>query len=165
MGRGRAENRLFPTRNARRFNRRHGRCGHVFQGRYRAVLVEKEAYLLELCRYVVLNPVRARVCPNPADWPWSSYRSTATGKAREPFLTTDWLLAQFGAASRTACARYRQFVDEGIRMPTELQVRGERLGSESFLRDDLAHDLTPLLSRRRSSPRAPHVTVRIPHIP
>ena len=53
-----------------RFNRWHGRAGHVFQGRYKAILVEKQAYLLELCRYVVLNPVRAAMAARPGDWPW-----------------------------------------------------------------------------------------------
>lgn len=60
-----------------RFNRRHGRVGHVFQGRYKAILVQKESYLLELARYVVLNPVRARMVRTPDQWPWSSYRATA----------------------------------------------------------------------------------------
>ena len=54
-------------------NRAHGRVGHVFQGRYKAILVDKESYLLELARYVVLNPVRAGMVDNVADWPWSSY--------------------------------------------------------------------------------------------
>jgi REP element-mobilizing transposase RayT/predicted RNase H-like HicB family nuclease len=56
-----------------RFNRRHGRIGHVFQGRFKAILVERESYLLELCRYVVLNPVRAGMVANAAQYPWSSY--------------------------------------------------------------------------------------------
>lgn len=58
------------------FNRRHFRIGHVFQGRYKAILVEKDAYLLELSRYIVLNPVRARMVRSAKDWPWSSYRGT-----------------------------------------------------------------------------------------
>jgi putative transposase len=56
------------------FNRRHRRVGHLFQGRYKAIVVEKEAYLLELCRYVVLNPVRAKMVTQPRAWQWSSYR-------------------------------------------------------------------------------------------
>jgi REP element-mobilizing transposase RayT len=59
------------------FNRTHHRVGHVFQGRYKAILVEKEAYLLELVRYVVLNPVRAGMVRTPGEWPWSSYRATS----------------------------------------------------------------------------------------
>ena len=61
-----------------RFNRRHNRVGHVLQGRYKAILVEKNSYLLELARYVVLNPVRAAgIVKSPGDWKWSSYRATA----------------------------------------------------------------------------------------
>jgi putative transposase len=58
------------------FNRRHGRVGHVFQGRYKAIHVDREEYLLELARYIVLNPVRAKMVRSAKDWPWSSYRST-----------------------------------------------------------------------------------------
>ena len=141
---------------ARRFNRRHNRGGHVFQARYRAVLVEKETYLLELSRYVVLNPVRACICTDPADRPWSSYRSTATGNVREPFLTTDWLLAQFATSRHAACAAYRQFVSDGLRASGELHVRGERLGSEPFLRDDLRHDRPlPEVPREQWQPLRP----------
>jgi putative transposase len=69
--------------------------GHVFQGRYKAILVQKDTYLLDLTRYVVLNPVRARMVADPAEWP-SSYR-TVVGEAPAPrWLDTDWLLGQFG---------------------------------------------------------------------
>jgi REP element-mobilizing transposase RayT len=79
-----------------RFNRRHGRVGHVFQGRYKAIVVERDSYLKEVARYVVLNPVRAKRVQHPGDWPWSSYAMTA-GKAASPvWLSTDWLLGQFG---------------------------------------------------------------------
>jgi len=60
-----------------RFNRKQNRIGHVFQGRYKAILVDKDSYLLELARYIVLNPVRARMLRSAEDWPWSSYRATA----------------------------------------------------------------------------------------
>jgi len=76
-----------------RFNRRHGRAGHLFGGRFKAILVEREAYLLELCRYVVLNPVRAGLVRAAKDWPWSSYRATAGLAEAPPFLTVDWILA------------------------------------------------------------------------
>ena len=67
------------------FNHQHNRVGHVFQGRFKAILVEKETYLLELSRYVVLNPIRARIIKNMDEWEWSSYRATigkATAQAR-----------------------------------------------------------------------------------
>ena len=65
------------------FNRRHKRVGHVFQGRYKSILVQENSYLLELARYIVLNPVRANMVGCPSDWPWSSYRATA-GLCRNP---------------------------------------------------------------------------------
>ena len=82
------------------FNRRHGRSGHLFQGRYHAVVVEKEAHLLELCRYVVLNPVRVKSCRTAGAWRWSSYRATAGLTAAPGFLTVAWVLAQFGLRAR-----------------------------------------------------------------
>ena len=95
------------------YNRRHERVGHLFQGRFTAILVEKEAHLLELCRYVVLNPVRAKLVSHPRLWAWSSYRATV-GETRAPaWLTTDWILGQFGARVGTARERYRAFVAEG----------------------------------------------------
>ena len=67
-----------------RFNRRHGHSGHLFQGRYQAILVEKDSYLRELARYVVLNPVRARLVKRPEQWRWSSYRASAGMDAAPP---------------------------------------------------------------------------------
>src|SRR5450759_4322091 len=79
------------------FNRRHRRVGHVFQGRYKAILVEKDSYLLELSRYVVLNPVRAQMVNHAADWPWSSYRAMISQASPLRCLQVDWLLSQFGS--------------------------------------------------------------------
>jgi putative transposase len=97
-----------------RFNRRHGSVGHVFQGRYKAIVVQKESHLLEVCRYVVLNPVRARVVEAPEPWRWSSYRATAGKEKAHPCLATDWVLGQFGSKRRRAEKRYRAFVMDGI---------------------------------------------------
>ena len=95
------------------FNRRHGRTGHIFQGRFKAILVEKETYLLELCRYIVLNPVRAGIVISPKTWKWSSYRATC-GLERAPlFLYTDWILSQFGEDRAVACKAYDRFVCSG----------------------------------------------------
>jgi REP element-mobilizing transposase RayT len=74
-------------------NRRHRRVGHLFQGRYRAILVDKDSYLLELSRYVVLNPVRAGMVEHPGDWPWSSYRAMVGDAPVPGWLATDGLLA------------------------------------------------------------------------
>ena len=97
-----------------RFNRGHGRVGHVFQGRYKAIVVQKEAYLLELSRYVVLNPVRARMVRTAGDWPWSSY-GAMTGKGPVPeWLDRDWLLGQFGRRRSRAVKAYIHFVREWV---------------------------------------------------
>lgn len=116
-------------------NRRHGRVGHLFQGRFRAILVDSDAYLLELARYVVLNPVRARMVKRPGDWPWSSYRASMGVVPAEPFLAVDGLLAQFAQRRTTAQARYAQFVNEGIKAPSPwLQLKGQVfLGEEKFV--------------------------------
>src|SRR5512135_817991 len=119
------------------FNRRHGRTGHLLEGRFHAVLVEKDSYLLELSRYIVLNPVRARMVARPGDWKWSSYRATS-GQAEAPsWLTVDWTLAQFGRSRPAAREAYRRFVAEGkgARSPLE-DVRGQVfLGGEAFLKE------------------------------
>src|SRR5687767_12534372 len=84
------------------FNRRHNRVGHLFQGRFKAILVEKESHLLELCRYVVLNPARVKRSGTAQTWKWSSYGATA-GLALVPsFLSTDWVLEQFGQSRSRA---------------------------------------------------------------
>lgn len=116
------------------FNRRHQRVGHLFQGRFKAILVEKEAYLLELCRYIVLNPVRAKLVRAAKDWRWSSYRATA-GLAEVPsFLTTDWVLGQFGEKRREAQRRYRRFVSEGKGASPWEELKGQiYLGSDAFI--------------------------------
>ncbi len=96
-------------------NRAHGRVGHLFQGRFKAILVERERDLLELARYVVLNPVRAGMVGAPGDWPWSSYRATVGEEIPVPaFLETDWVLRAFAEGRGEAVAGYRRFVVEGI---------------------------------------------------
>ena len=117
------------------FNRRHNRVGHVFQGRYKGIHVEKEAYLLELARYIVLNPVRAEMVRAAKDWPWSSYRST-TGQSTAPdWLNTDWILAAFGRTKRKAVDGYKRFVSEGKNQPSPWNnLRNQvYLGSDSFI--------------------------------
>lgn len=118
------------------FNRRHRRVGHVLQGRFKAILVDKDSYLLELCRYIVLNPVRAKMVKHPKHYVWSSYRATA-GLAKPPdFLTREWLLGQFGRDRQTGAARYRAFVAEGAGQPSPWdRLTGQiLLGSDSFVK-------------------------------
>jgi putative transposase len=97
----------------RRFNRRHGRIGHLFERRYSSVLIEREPHLLEACRYVVLNPVRAGLCETADDWRWSSFRATAGLAGVPPFLVVDWLHGQFGRDAVAARDQYVAFVNQG----------------------------------------------------
>jgi putative transposase len=128
-------------RYAQWFNERHDRCGHVFHARYRSILVQKDSHLLALCRYVVLNPVRAGLCRSPTSYHWSSYRATAGSTPAEPFLTTDsflttdWILGCFASSRAAAQARYRAFVAEHDREPMSDQVLGERLGGPAILEE------------------------------
>ena len=117
------------------FNRRHQRVGHVFQGRYRAIIVEKDAYLLELMRYVVLNPVRARMVADAADWPWSSYGAMVGMTPYPEWLQTDWMLGQFGRSRGRAVVAYVDFVRSGVGQPGLWEsLRGQVfLGSKEFI--------------------------------
>lgn len=117
------------------FNRRHKRVGHIFQGRYKAIIIERESYLLEVCRYVVLNPVKVKAVKNPEEWKWSSYRSTGGLEKPHPCLVTDWILGQFGTKKGTAERRYREFVKEGIgNISVWQKVKGQSLlGEETFV--------------------------------
>ena len=95
-------------------NRRHQRSGHLFQGRYKAILVDRDSYFLELARYIVLNPVRAAMAKQPQQWAWSSY-GAMIGKLTAPvWLTTDVLLGEFGKSRFWARRKYQQFVEEGM---------------------------------------------------
>jgi REP element-mobilizing transposase RayT len=114
------------------FNRRHRRVGHLFQGRYGAILVQKESYLLELSRYVVLNPVRARMVRKAVDWKWSSYRVTAGFEGCETCLTTDWILSCFAEKKKRAQEKYRRFVEAGKNQPAPW----EKLKNQIYLGDD-----------------------------
>jgi REP element-mobilizing transposase RayT len=116
-------------------NRRHGQVGHLFQGRFKAILVDSDAYLLELARYVVLNPVRAGMVRKPQLWLWSSYRASLGLAPTEPFLAVDGLLAQFANRRAVARARYAKFVAEGIEAPSPWhELKGQVfLGDERFV--------------------------------
>jgi REP element-mobilizing transposase RayT len=117
------------------FNRRHGMVGHVFQGRYKAIVVQEESYLLELARYIVLNPVRANLVIHPADWPWSSYR-LMTGTAPPPsWLNPRLILEKLGASQDDAIAAYKTFVQAGIGKASPLLCAHGQLflGDEAFV--------------------------------
>jgi hypothetical protein len=99
-------------------------------------LLEKDSYLLELSRYVVLNPVRARMVKDLGDWPWSSYRSMIGEQSVPEWLETDWLLSQFSVQRKRAIAKYKDFVRAGVGLPglwSELRQQ-IYLGDENFVK-------------------------------
>ena len=114
------------------FNRRYHECGHLFQGRYKAILVEKETYLLELTRYVVLNPVRAKMVRCPEHWKWSNYNATISTDVEPGWLDVDWTLSQFGQSRTKAITAYKKFVMEGKGLPDPK----EKVKHQMFLGND-----------------------------
>jgi putative transposase len=139
------------------FNRRHQLVGHLFQGRYKAILVQKESHLLELSRYVVLNPLRARVVDSLDQWPWSSHRYLMGEYDAPDWLETDWLLARFGATRGEAVSRYQKFVMAGVGLGSPLRKVSHQmlLGDAVFVERhrDLI-DAEPLRDVSKSQRRA-----------
>jgi putative transposase len=119
------------------FNRRHERVGHLFQGRFKSHLVDSYTYLLEVARYIVLNPVRAGMVDHVAAWPWSSYRPTAGLGACPTWLDVFSILDGFDSSGpRAATNMYREYVDAGVgngSSPWEHLVAQAFLGSADFL--------------------------------
>jgi REP element-mobilizing transposase RayT len=125
------------------FNRRRGRVGHLFQGRYRAILVEKDGHLLETLRYIALNPTRTRppLCETPQEWRWSSYPAYLGLAPKPAWLHTDWALAQFAADRHRARQHLERFVNEGLRRHQRepLTVEGSVFfGASAFVRANTA---------------------------
>ncbi len=119
-----------------RFNSLHGSGGRVFQGRFKAILTERDGYLLDLCRYIVLNPLRLKAVKNISRYRWSSYRATA-GEVKPPvWLHTGWILDHFGRSSSVAQRKYAEFVQAGINLPSPLaKVKSQvLLGSAAFVK-------------------------------
>ena len=114
------------------YNRRYHRVGHLFQGRYKAILVQKDSYLLELARYIVLNPVRAGMVRSAREWPWSSHRAMAGEITPPDWLTTELVLGHFGRRHDKAVQGYRRFVSEGKNQPSPW----DSLKNQVFLGDD-----------------------------
>jgi putative transposase len=124
------------------FNRRHFRCGHVFEGRFKALHVDADAYLLDVCRYVDLNPVRAGLVETPVQWAWSSYRAH-TGSLPSPhWLGTAELhgvlmgqLPKDAAQTTAARRRYAEWVEagRGMKLWKESLREGLYLGDDTFV--------------------------------
>jgi putative transposase len=118
-----------------RCNRRHGTVGHLFQGRFKAIVVDRDAYLLEVCRYVDLNPVRAQLVKRPQDWDWSSYRAHVGLVRRPPWLESAAVLSQLAQTEAAGKRRYAEFVAQGrgIRLWEEALSGQIYLGDERFV--------------------------------
>jgi len=118
---------------AQMFNWKHDRSGHLFEGRFKAVLVERDSYLLEVSRYIVLNPVRAGLVKDPSMWRWSSYRATAGEEDAPDLLTVRFILSMFPGGTENYVARYKEFVLEGVGRTLWEDLRGGiLLGGNDF---------------------------------
>jgi len=116
------------------YNRRHGYAGHLFQGRYKAIVVEADEYLESLSRYIHLNPVRAEMAASPWEYPWSSCRFYVEPLQMPAWLYVDRLFAGFGKTRRVARKRYRTYVSESNPDdPFKEGVVGSLLGSAAFV--------------------------------
>ena len=119
------------------FNTKMKRVGHLFQGRYRAILVEKDTYALELSRYIHLNPVRAHIVKEPSQYTWSSYSAYVKGERRWGWLEKEFILGQLSSNGREARRRYQGFVREGmvrsLEDPLRKVVASTLLGTERFI--------------------------------
>ncbi len=114
-------------------NRRHKRAGHLFQGRYKAYIVDKESYLLELGRYIHLNPVRAGIVERPEDYKWSSYRDYIYGGKGVTITDTEDTLYSFSKKRAIAAKKYYEFVNAGIKVESPFKdAVGNILGGERF---------------------------------
>lgn len=114
-------------------NRRHGRTGHLFEGRFRSLVVQRESYLKRVARYVALNPVRAHLVADPGAWPWSTYRATAGLDEPPDWLWLEWLEWAFDTADRAeAQARYREYVTEPTTRRLPINTRALAMGSAGF---------------------------------
>jgi len=118
-----------------RFNRKNERVGHVFQGRFKAIIVQEDAYLLELARYIVLNPVRAGMVDRAEEWVWSSYLIMAGIEDCPIWFDRAWLLRAFAKKKKKAVQAYMQFVAEGVQQvsPWPLLKNQIYLGSDKFV--------------------------------
>ncbi|HET7712134.1 MAG TPA: transposase [Thermoanaerobaculia bacterium] len=119
------------------FNRRHERSGHLYGGRFKAFLIEKETYLLEVLRYVVLNPVRAQLVDRPENYRWSSFRATAGVEPAPEWLDVGAALEPFAPDRDLAQTYYQGFVAEKIGSDERLWdqlIHGIYLGSDQWAR-------------------------------
>ena len=140
-------------------NRRHKRSGHLFQGRYKAILVDQDSYFLELARYIVLNPVRAAMVKHPRLWAWSSYGATVGVSPTPVWLATDDLLAEFGKRRTVARQKYQQFIAEGMSAES---IWKDLKGQIYLGDDDFVERMRGKLAQRNEDVNIPRVQQRGP---
>lgn len=122
-----------------KFNRLHSRVGHVFQGRFKGILVQKDNYLLELSRYIVLNPVRAKMVTSVDKWIWSSYLATIQPNLKPSWLSSDYILSLFSNDVLASIKNYQEFVQQGLRSdsPWDNLKNQIFLGTDNFVQEML----------------------------
>jgi len=130
------------------FNRKYKKVGHLFQGRYRSILVDRDAYLLELSRYIHLNPVRAGSVRSPEEYKWSSYRAYIEKGIHCPeWLFRSWIYEQFSLDEDRARTEYKKFIEEGLHQPLRNPIENTYaqviLGTEKF-REEIKERLKSL---------------------
>lgn len=137
-------------------NKRHKRFGHLFQGRFKGIIVDKETYLIVLSRYIHLNPVRARMVESPEDYRWTSYREyIGACKGKESMVDIAETLSYFSKTKYAAMKAYKEFVLEGIgerNNPMDDMVAGVLLGSEMFVAQ-----IRRMLQRRKPDEEIPQL--------
>ncbi len=111
------------------FNKKWDRVGPLFQSRFKSILIENDTYLMELTRYIHLNPVRANIARNPKDYEWSSFKDYVSIKEQD-WIEINWMLNLFGSDKEMAVARYIQFVEKGMNLPVwDVEKRGGATGA------------------------------------
>ncbi|MFH1356765.1 MAG: transposase [bacterium] len=118
-----------------KFHKHNGTIGHILQGRYKANLIEKESYFLEVVRYIVNNPVKEGLVENPAEWLWSSYNQTRGSQKKYDWLTIDFTLGCFSEDVKTARKLYEKFVQDRINAESPYKDLKNNfiLGSQQFI--------------------------------
>jgi putative transposase len=143
------------------FNVKRGRSGHLFQGRFKGILVERDAYCKELSRYIHLNPVRAGLVKSPSEYPWSSYRYFIGRDKKPEWLTTEIILGEFGSEERERYRAYREYVErgetKGLESPFKRVIASTFLGSEEFINDIRVKYLEKRRIDKRNVPAAREV--------
>jgi hypothetical protein len=119
------------------YNRKRQNSGHIFQGRFKAILIDADEYLKQLSRYIHLNPVRAKIVKNPGDYPWSSHRAFIGEEKPPHWLETKWLLSQFGRRERESIRSYREYIENvevaSLENPHKDVIGGMILGDPGFV--------------------------------